>query len=160
MIEAIAPESPASVLAENRSRLGVSIGEQHWLVNLSEAGEILPLPDSITPVPATKPWFQGVANIRGALYGVTDLSLFQGRHSIAAGKETRLLAFSESLGVNAAILITRMMGLQSMDEMIQEESVDSNGWAGKGWVDKAGVNWRELSLAKLARDEDFLSVNR
>lgn len=147
-------------ITSGQSRLGVAIGDQHWLIDLSEAGEILPIPESVTAVPATKPWFQGVANLRGALYGVTDLAVFQGKPATQSGKETRLIAFSEGLGVNAAILVSRMMGLQSMAGMQPETSVDSNGWAGKAWVDGAGVNWRELSLSLLASDEEFLSVNR
>jgi twitching motility protein PilI len=147
-------------VASNQSRLGVAIGDQHWLIDLSEAGEILPVPESVTAVPATKAWFQGVANLRGALYGVTDLAVFQGKAPTQAGKETRLIAFSETLGVNAAILVSRMMGLQSMAGMQPENSVQSSNWAGRAWIDGAGVNWRELSLASLAADENFLSVNR
>lgn len=153
-------DHPVSALAASQSRLGVAIGEQHWLIDLSEAGEILPLPDSVTSVPATKPWFLGVANLRGAIYGVSDLSLFQGDAATPTGKDTRLIAFSEALGINAAIPVSRMMGLQSMDGMQPAEPAPSSSWAGQCWVDKAGVNWRELSLASLATDEAFLSVNR
>lgn len=153
-------DNAAGALSASQSRLGVAIGEQHWLIDLSEAGEILPLPDSVTSVPATKPWFLGVANLRGAIYGVSDLSLFQGDAPTPTGKDTRLIAFSEELGINAAIPVSRMMGLQSMDGMQPAGQEQSPGWAGQSWVDKAGVNWRELSLANLATDEAFLSVNR
>lgn len=152
-----AAESPEKVSV---SRLGVSIGAQHWLIDLSEAGEILPLPDSVTPVPSTQGWFQGIANLRGELFGVSDLSLFQGEQPTQLGKDARLVALSAALGVNAAILVTKMMGLQNMESMTRDEAVAAKGWAGKAWVDAAGTNWRELSLAGLARDQDFLSVNR
>ena len=142
------------------SRLGVSIGARHWLIDLSEAGEILPLPDAVTPVPGTQGWFQGIANLRGELFGVSDLSLFQGEQPTQLGKDARLVALSGALGVNAAILVTKMMGLQNMDGMTRDEAIAAKGWAGKAWVDAAGISWRELSLAGLARDQEFLSVNR
>lgn len=160
MIESIAEKNESAKPVTSHSRLGVAVGDQHWLIDLSEAGEILPLPESVTPVPATQSWFQGVANLRGALFGIVDFSLFQGGEPTVTGKEARVLAFSDALGVNAAILVTRIMGLQHMDAMTQDQSVAGNGWAGLPWVDRAGVIWRELSLANLAHEEQFLSVNR
>ncbi|MEZ5739623.1 MAG: hypothetical protein R3E68_09330 [Burkholderiaceae bacterium] len=52
-----------------QSKLGIAIGERHWLVDLSEAGEILPIPDMVAAVPGTVRWFKGLANLRGSLYG-------------------------------------------------------------------------------------------
>ena len=142
------------------SRLGVSIGAQYWLIDLSEAGEILPLPDAVTAVPSTKGWFKGIANLRGELFGVSDLGVFQGEKPTQLGKDARLVALSGALGVNAAILVSKMMGLQNMDGMTRDEAVAAKGWAGKVWIDSSGTHWRELSLAGLARDQEFLSVNR
>ena len=49
--------------------LGVQAGPDYWLLDLADSGEILPLPP-FTSVPLTRPWFCGIANIRGSLYGV------------------------------------------------------------------------------------------
>ena len=46
--------------------LGVQSGADFWLLNLSDSGEIIPLPQ-LTTVPLTKNWFVGIANIRGNL---------------------------------------------------------------------------------------------
>ena len=46
--------------ARAASKLGVQVGEQNWLIDLAEAGEVMPVPP-ITPVPLTRPWFRGVA---------------------------------------------------------------------------------------------------
>ena len=59
------------------ARLGVQAGAANFLLHLEEAGEVLPLPQ-VTSVPLTKPWFLGLANIRGNLHSVIDLSLFIG----------------------------------------------------------------------------------
>lgn len=142
------------------SRLGVMIGEQHWLVDLAEAGEIVPLPDTITRVPATSAWFKGLCNLRGALVGVIDLMAFTGAGTTPLGKDARLLAFSPKLEVNASLLVTRMMGLQSLDQMKPGRSTAAHAWTGGAHLDAAGTEWRELSLARLCRDERFLAVNR
>ena len=68
--EAAASEAPST-------RLGVQIGGELWLVRLEEAGEVIPLPPFVA-VPLTRPWFRGLANIRGNLFSVVDLSAFHG----------------------------------------------------------------------------------
>ena len=60
----------ASATPDLAARLGLMIGEQRWLVDLSEAGEIVPVPDTIAPVPLTRDWLLGLVNLRGALYTV------------------------------------------------------------------------------------------
>jgi twitching motility protein PilI len=44
--------------------LGVQAGPDYWLLDLADSGEIVPL-TPLTEVPLTKPWFAGIANIRG-----------------------------------------------------------------------------------------------
>ena len=57
------------------SRLGFSCGDERWLIRLSDAGEVIAVPP-IVPVPLTKPWFLGLANIRGNLFSVIDFPQF------------------------------------------------------------------------------------
>ena len=52
--------------------------QQGVVVPLPTAGEIFPL-CPLLPVPHTKPWFLGVANLRGQLHGVVDLAAFLGQ---------------------------------------------------------------------------------
>ncbi len=59
------------------SKLGLQVGDDRWLVDLADAGEVIPVPP-ITAVPLTRPWFAGVANIRGNLYSVVDFAAFLG----------------------------------------------------------------------------------
>src|SRR5882672_7962609 len=50
--------------SRSASMLALQVGEQGWLVDLVDAGEVIPVPP-ITPVPLAKPWFKGMTNIRG-----------------------------------------------------------------------------------------------
>src|SRR5215467_7996533 len=60
-----------------QSRLGVTCGGEHWLIRLADDGEVIAIPQLAT-VPRTKPWYLGIANIRGNLYGVIDFACFLG----------------------------------------------------------------------------------
>src|SRR5260370_22839367 len=63
-----------------QSRLGLASAGEQWLIRLADAGEVIAVPPMAT-VPLTKPWYLGVANIRGNLYGVIDFAGFLG-HAI------------------------------------------------------------------------------
>jgi len=81
--------------------LGIQSGADYWLVNLSDSGEIVPL-TPLTAVPLTKPWFAGIANIRGNLYSVADFSAFQGKDPTPQNAGSRLLLVGTRHGTNAA----------------------------------------------------------
>src|ERR1700694_2470074 len=61
-----------------QSRLGLACAGAQWLIRLADAGEVIAVP-SVATVPLTKPWFLGVANIRGNLYSIIGFGAFLGR---------------------------------------------------------------------------------
>jgi len=144
------------------ARLGVQVGRRRLLIDLSEAGEIVAANGAVTPVPLTQDWFKGLVNLRGLLYGISDLARFEGGDFTPGTKETRLVAFAPRLGLNGAILVDRMLGLQNPTTMSEQAPTDESGqpWLGRQWVDAAGHRWTELSLERLASDERFLAVSR
>ncbi len=151
------------------ARLGLMIGEQRWLVDLSEAGEIVPVPDLIAPVPLTQDWLLGLVNLRGALYTVVDLQCFAQLGRTDAGRESRLLAFAARLNFNAAILVSRMLGLRNVASigLDAESSADAAfglggrpDWVGRTLVDADGHRWHELDLARLSVGTAFLMAGR
>ena len=147
--------------APRSARLGLQIGTQRWLVDLSEAGEIVPIPSFVTQVPFTRDWLRGLVNLRGALFAVTDLQRFAGDRPTPLAKESRLLAFAASLEVSAAIVVTRMLGLHDAQHWTVDDSRRHWApWAGRCLFDDEGRDWHELSLARLAVDEQFLSAAR
>ncbi|MFT3802242.1 MAG: chemotaxis protein CheW [Burkholderiaceae bacterium] len=146
------------------ARLGLMIGSERYLVELSEAGEIVSASTPITAVPLTHDWFRGLVNLRGMLFAVSDLARFGGGEATPLSKESRLLALASRLNFNAAILVTRMMGLQNVSAMIDETPgaiVDAaRPWIARGLRDDEGRSWYELSLQRLIGDERFVMVER
>lgn len=137
-------------------QLGVDIGGAGYLIDLTETGEIVPVP-GIAGVPLTRPWYLGLANIRGNLIGVVDLSRYLGRADEGEGRPrpapapnlARLVTFSPALGFPCALLAGRVYGLRYAADMAPE---------GDHLVDPDGNAWTPLSLAGLVAEERFVQV--
>src|SRR3954453_18475660 len=98
------------------TKLGVRVGGGAWLVDLKEAAEVIPVPP-LSAVPLAKPWFRGVANVRGNLYSVSDLGALLG---VAAGErsgEARLLLLAERFRAGAALLVETSLGLRNAADL-------------------------------------------
>jgi twitching motility protein PilI len=144
------------------TRLGVQCGSAYWLIDLADAGEIVPVPE-ILHVPLTKPWFVGVSNIRGSLYSVVDFAAFTGAEPVSRAQENRLILAGSRFGINAAILVSRMLGLRNPRDFTAVEdqpSVPGEGtpWSGTHWRDADARVWHELKLQELVHHQDFLQV--
>lgn len=140
------------------ARLGVQAGPGNWLLELTDASEIVPMP-KLTPAPLTKPWFCGVANVRGNLYSVVDFSSFQGFEPTPQNVESRLLLVSNHYMGNAALLVTRMLGLRNVDEFVQEpRAADAKAWISAQFRDKSGAPWKQLDLGRLVEEPEFLQI--
>ena len=138
--------------------LGVQSGGDLWLLSLSDSGEIIPLPP-LAGVPLTKSWFVGIANIRGNLYSVADFSAFQGKDATPQNASSRLLLIGTRYGNNAALLITRMLGLRNMDDLTPAVSdPDAPVWVSGAFTDKEGRRWKMLDVRELLADEDFMDI--
>lgn len=146
------------------SWLAVECGGRGVLFPLQQAGEIFPLVP-VVPVPHTQPWFTGVANLRGGLHGVVDFAAFL--HLRPAGgseplrDQQRLVAFNPSSGLNCALLIDRLAGLRSADQLVAEPvdgAAPRPAFAGGVWRDRDGGRWQEILLSTLALDEHFLAI--
>jgi twitching motility protein PilI len=146
-----------------QSWLAVECRGHGLLLPLEQAGEIFP-PAAVMPVPHTQPWFVGVANLRGGLHGVVDLARFLGLPDAPAAEavreQSRLVAFGAALGMNCALLVDRLAGLRSSDQMsvAPNDGAPRPAFAGGVLIDAAQRTWQTLDLARLAQDEHFLSI--
>lgn len=142
------------------SWLAVECGGQGFLLPLAEAGEIFPAA-RIAPVAHARPWFLGVANLRGGLYGVVDLAAFVGlRPRGAEPARAQFVALGAALQVNCALRVDRLAGLRSQGQLEAEPSAAGRrpSFVGGRFKDAAGRVWQELRLAELARHPAFLRI--
>ncbi len=130
-------------------QLGVEIGGVRYLLDLVEAGEIVPLPP-LAAVPLTQPWYLGLANVRGNLLGVVDLARYLDADAVPTAG-TRLVTFAPGLGFPCALLVAKVVGLRHAADMTPLDA---------RLRDADGQEWTPLSLAALAREDRFLQVAR
>lgn len=160
-------------LAERLQQARTEVRPLSWLaVECAGVGLLVPLPTAgeifavgtVLPVPHTQRWFMGVANLRGGLHGVVDLAAFLGLRAPitrdAVREQARLLAFNARQGSHCAILVDRLAGLRSPEQLSAEppDHEPRPVFAGARWRDADGRIWQEFDLAALARHEQFLAI--
>jgi twitching motility protein PilI len=128
-------------------------------LSLADAGEILP-PPPLTTVPLTNPSFAGLANIRGNLYAITDFAAFLGEAPTPQNAlGARLLLVGTKQGSNAALLVSRILGLKNpKDFEAGTPPVDAPRWNIGVLVDSDGQKWRQLDTKLLLSDTQFMNI--
>lgn len=150
------------------SRLAVQAGDTQWLLRLDEVGEIMPMSQltvRIAAVPLTRPWYAGLANVRGKLVSVVDFSLFAGGTPATLSTASRVVLIAERFQFHGALLVDRMVGLRNRARFTAATTTTVTGesrpaWQGEALQDRDGALWRELDIASLVTDETFLKAGR
>ena len=143
-----------------QSWLAVECSGRGFLLPLREAGEIFALAP-VLAVPYSHRWFLGVANLRGHLHGVVDLAGFLGVKTAETGRDqSRLVGFNQSLDINCVLLVDKLSGLRSDEELTPEpaDGVTRPAFVGARLRDASDRLWQELLLSALAGDEAFLKI--
>lgn len=110
-------------------------------------------------MPLTKPWFAGIANIRGSLHTVADFSMFCGGAPTPRNTDARLLLVGSKHGANYALLVTRMLGLKNPQDFAAGDADPAGpAWGALRFVDEQGNAWCKLSVRDLLTDNDFMNI--
>ena len=149
----------ARTTERGKSWLAVECSDRGFLFPLRHAGEIFAMAP-LAPVPHSHRWFLGVSNLRGHLHGVVDLAGFLGLKGEAQRDQARLVGFNQSLDINCVLLVDRLSGLRSEEELSADgdEPGERPAFAGGRFRDSSSRLWQELHLAELAGDESFLRI--
>ena len=137
--------------------IGFRVGPRHFVSVIAEVNEILTLP-VLTPVPGTRSWLLGVANVRGNLVPVIDLRGFiEGERSVPT-ESSRVLVVRQH-GGSVGLLIDEVLGQRSFSE---EQRADAIGEADERYSHFVGENlqlgdvlWGLFSMAALVRAAEF-----
>ncbi len=150
------------------SWLGVRLGGRRLLLPLQQAGEIYAM-TTIYPLPYTKPWFLGVAHLRGSVYGVIELGAFlpaapaaaKPAHTASASDRNKscLIAINEGLGMNVVFRADALEGLRNREAFVRSEPPpDAATHLGSVFIDSHDTAWQEINLLALAQDAQFLDI--
>ena len=144
--------------------LAVEAGGGRYLLPLAQAGEIFPW-SAVQMAPYTKPWFLGVANLRGNLCGVADLAHFLASDGLGVRDEsrlaeTRLVTLGPSLGLNCALMVDQLSGLRGADAFVGTAAPpqDAPPYFGPVHTDAAGLRWQAIDLLALSQSPSFLGI--
>lgn len=136
------------------------IGNNDLVSQLGEVVEILDVPE-LSRVPLTQPWVRGIANIRGNLLPVIDLSGCLTGSVIRITGKARVLVIDYN-GFYSGLIVDEVLGLKHfMDDeySLEDAEVDEFLLPYTQHVFRRGsLTWAIFSLHKLADSPQFLQA--
>ncbi|MDX1802745.1 MAG: chemotaxis protein CheW [Alcanivorax sp.] len=144
------------------SGVGFVLDGKKYVAPLDEVSEILTVP-AYTRIPGAQTWMKGVANVRGRLMTVMDLSGFLDKVSPIQEKRRRLLVLDYD-DLYTGMAVDEVMGMQhfpidSFVESLPNSDVATAPFV-RGAYKREGEYWSIFSLIRLAEDPRFMQVAR
>jgi len=140
--------------------VGFRLGNMQLVAAVDDVKEILPLP-RITAVPGAKRWVKGVANVRGTLLPVMDLSGFLQGQPTTPGRRSRILVVRHK-GVSAGLLVDEVLGLKHyLEEEFDPANGDVDALIGRfvrGAYRQEGDVWPVFNMGALVESAEFMQV--
>lgn len=135
------------------------IGDARLACSIEQINEFLPIP-AFTPVPGTKPWILGLANVHGDLLTIVDLAWFLTGQRSVVSMRTRLLAASLR-GRPIGLLVDEVFGRRHFVSAEGKKPRLPKSSPLKSFVHKqyrSGKEvWQELDLETLFSTAEFLN---
>ena len=138
------------------SAVGFRIGQSRFLVSLDETREVFTYPDTMTPIPNAKQWVSGIANLRGELLPVLDLTFFLHHKPATLNQASRIIMMNHP-DCNAGLLVDEVYGLHHFDRLPEASNIRLSPYV-HGSMFHQNIHWHVFSFNLLAADEHFLNV--
>ena len=102
------------------------IGGQRLVAPMGQVSEVLTMPE-FTSLPLVKPWMLGIANIRGRLLPLTDLSEFLQVPSRLAQMSQRKVIVIDHDNVFSGLLVDQVLGIEQFTRgQYRPEALEKN----------------------------------
>lgn len=135
------------------------IGEENMTCSIDRVHEFLP-PPPVTRVPGAKDWILGLANVRGDLITVVDLSNYLTGSKSAITARSRLLAASLR-GRPVGLLVDEVFGQRNFSMVDASQSNSKQTSSLHEYINRefrsGNETWRELDLDVLFSTPEFLN---
>jgi twitching motility protein PilI len=156
-----APGLPEQVQAAPLwSGLGFRVADVQLVAPLDHVSEVLPCPP-VTPVPGTRPWLKGIANVRGTLVTIVDMPEFFGKPAVRNDERARLLILNIP-GLATGLLVNEVLGLRHFDEEKERQDVTGMDDPTLAHVSTAflreNVLWGVFDMHSLSQSDVFRRV--
>jgi twitching motility protein PilI len=133
------------------------LGAHRLTVGITEVEEILPMPQ-ITPVPGSKEWLLGMANVRGNLVTVVDLGWFLTGTRTPITARTRLI-LTRLQGRHLGLIVDEVFGQRHFNVAdVVDESIDDEALAGlvERYFPQGEERWGRFRIGDLMTRGAFL----
>lgn len=107
--------------AEPWSGVGFRVADNRFVATLDQVSEVVLCPE-MTPVPRTRSWLRGVANVRGTLLTIIDLSEFFGKEPVFVDSKSRVLVMNVG-DFSTGLLVNEVYGLRHFDEERERQNI-------------------------------------
>jgi twitching motility protein PilI len=165
--------SQARTSAASMSWLAVTAGSGKYLLPLRQSGEILANAHWQT-VPHAKPWFLGVMNLRGTLFGAVDLHQFIGQFEAYGDEKDAIVdmlppeddascvvTISSDIETSCSLRVGSLVGLRGRETFVSHSATPPGApsFFGLQFIDAQGERWQEINLQTLSRSPEFLTIS-
>ncbi|MBS9779364.1 MAG: chemotaxis protein CheW [Moraxellaceae bacterium] len=132
------------------------------VVSIAEVSEVLALPE-YTSLPLVKPWLLGLANVRGRLLPLTDLSiLFNIKGQQTKLNKKKVLVIDKDK-LFSGLLVDKVLGIQQFSELnYRNESLPKSSpllAVTHGKFVKDGEEWIVFMPSLLAHHKDYTNAS-
>lgn len=140
--------------------VGFRVGEQYCVTAMDDIAEVLMEP-AATRLPGVKPWVRGVANVRGRLLPLVDLSAFLGERTALEQSQRRVLVI-EKADIYLGLIVDDVFGMQhfNVDTFRLDGGLDVASMANyiQGGYQQGQRHWVLFRPAQLIEDNNFYTV--
>lgn len=142
------------------SGLGFRLEDIRLVTPLGHVTEVLNYP-AMSPVPGTKRWVRGIANVRGNLVTIIDLAAYFGKLAVEKTEKARLLVLNVP-GLTCGVLVHEVFGLRHFDE--EKDRRDIAGLDNavfmhvQGAFQRDEILWGAFDMQSLAESVTFRHV--
>ncbi|MCY4045876.1 MAG: chemotaxis protein CheW [Cellvibrionales bacterium] len=157
----INPELPSrKITQESISGIGFNLLSKRLFSPLNEIVEMLEVPEA-TKLPGVHPWVLGIANFRGKLLPLFDLSIFFNDFNKYDAKKKRVLVI-ELGDLYAGIIVNEVYGMVHLPSHLPFSPSETseallNNYS-TGCLTQDGVEWQYFSPFELAKDPRFFNA--
>jgi twitching motility protein PilI len=141
--------------------IGFRIGTIRFIGGIGDVNEILFMP-TLAPVPGTKSWLLGVANVRGNLVPVVDLRGFLEGERTPIGDRSRVLVARQA-GGSVGLLVDEVLGQRNLTDENQAIEYEAEDPRYEPFIaahyELDGAVWSVFNLAGLVRTAEFLQAS-
>jgi len=143
--------------------IGFKLAGRRYLAPMGEVSEVLHLP-RFTQIPGVKAWLLGVANVRGTLLPILDLTLYFGITQTQIAQKDKRVLVVEHDGLLSGLAVDEVLGMQyftanTFQPSNQDTPVPMQPFI-PGCYSKNEELWDVFSTFDLIEDEHFTDVSQ